>query len=1086
MAMNSKRAGLLVILIPILILLGVGAYFAWFNLGNYESGLKSAEKTEQISRLGKLEDAIAKEFNCYAADGAECGKYAHNTDALFMKNQTPNISGGYLTKLFPLLHLKDEKKQKSANSSPFLETQKALKVLRKELKENKIDQKSLVSAKAYQSLIQPLEKRIQKEKFSGQLQNEQGKLHFYQQIDKSRNTAQSENILLSHYLLNKKPISDDMMQVWDKHISSYFLPNLKDADNLGNLKKPLEKLFGSKTYRDAANGIEDARIDIIAGHQNADYDIRYDQWAHLFGTMDNAHQSAQNLITRGILSDIENTLNRSENSFWLGVILVLLSLLFIVLLLRYYSKTKEEDSVLEQVVTNIQELSFDTPKDEVSNIPPMPSNLGDKKAVYAYLESLLKVLHQKEKEAKEANEAKSQFLANMSHELRTPLNGIVGFTQILKDTTLDTDQREFVSIIEKSSNSLLDIINDILDISKISAEKMELEESSFDLCETVESVIDMLTARAEQKEIILGVYIDPTLKSQRIGDPLKIKQVLTNLVGNAIKFTPSYGSVSVIVSPDKDNETGNGVNFSVKDTGIGISQEDQKKIFDAFTQVDDAMNRQFGGTGLGLALSSKMVTLMGGELAVESLKDSGSTFTFTIPLPVDESVENPVIYTGKPMKVGLALPNKNTERDIDKFRETYCRHLGHSVHFYYYDDIFGSDASVSLPDVMIFDHYYTQKDDELEMIASLSCRKIIITKPSLQNALHGKEHLYDAVVVAPVTFRKISKAFEQAKNRSKKSDEKATDTFSANADTHGRHALVAEDNPINQKLIVNLLQKFSMDVTVAGNGKEAVEKVQNEHFDIIFMDIQMPVLGGLEATEQIKTYQEQHGLSHTPIIALTANALAGDKERYLKAGMDGYLAKPIIVDKLSEILSRYFEEKEKEKEEEANDTEEQQEESFEIVRDDKGQEVLDEKVLDQEIVYDGTRDNEQNDMIELDSTKEEKAANKIALESKDILLYRDNKLSRNIYLRILEELGYDVDVLDDENKMVDALEEKQYRYVLYDEMPFKNIQALLVDLIETAGARPIIFCEEKKDKDEFGCKCLSMNASVDELKNILE
>jgi len=1074
MAMNSKRAGLLVILIPILILLGVGAYFAWINLSNYESGVKSAEKIGQISRLGKLEDAIAKEFNCYAVGNAECQKFQRYTDQIISSSGAANVSGGYLEKLFPLLYFVDQREQKHTKTSDLSKLKSALQTLRKKIAAGEIDQVALTSANAFRTLAEPLENRIESAKVPSRLSSDQALWQFYKQTAKSRYIGQSENILLSHYLSHKKPMPKSILQTWDGYIASYFLPSLEDTGDLGRHKETLEKLLKSKAYQDAANGIEDARIDIISGHSTGEYDIGYKQWADLFATLDHTHQKVQDTAINSILTDIQNSLDTNEKNFWLGIVLILLSLLFVILLLRFYHKTKEEDSALEQVVSNIQELSLEANEDDTSLIPPMPRNLGDKKAVYAYLESLLKVLHEKEQEAKEANEAKSQFLANMSHELRTPLNGIVGFTQILKDTKLDSDQREFVSIIENSSQNLLDIINDILDISKIAAHKMELDETHFDLFETVESVIDMLTARAEQKDIILGVYIDPALESKRIGDSLKIKQVLTNLVGNAIKFTPTYGSVSVLVTPDEEDESGMGVKFCVKDTGIGISKEDQEKIFDAFTQVDDSMNRKFGGTGLGLALSSQMVSLMGGKLSVESLKGSGSTFFFTLQLSNDESAKKEQIMYGKSLQVGLALPNRNIHRDIDRFREQYCRYLGHSVTFYYYDDIFRDKRKITLPDVMIFDHHYARMDGELEMIGSLPCSKILITKPSLQNRIHDKEHLYDAVMIAPVTFRKVYNAFTQLESGLAKRTEKINTAFATDESFKGKHALVAEDNPINQKLIVNLLQKFGMDVTVVDNGKEAVEKVVNDKYDIIFMDIQMPVMGGLDATEEIKAYEAREDLPNTPVVALTANALAGDKERYLKAGMDDYLAKPIVVEKLSDILSKYFKDETVKSEEEKS--------MMEI-------ESPSETGDTQEIVIDEYQSNKgavNDDVIAWVEGEKEKGEKLIDnVESTDILLYRDNALSRTIYQRILEGIGMQVDILVDKDEMIDALENKRYRYVLYDAAPFQTIQSLLIDVIESVGAEPIIFCDEMMECDAYGCKSLRMDAEVGDIKKVL-
>ena len=1091
MAVNSKRAGLLVMLIPILMLLGVGGYIIWKNLEKYEKNIESLQKTLEIKHLSMLEDALDQELLCEGlniSNNGKCGNYQGDTDRLLKSQPGTTASNTYMSHLFPLLDiLNPDRKHQTQTQFNMSQLNKRVHDLRKNIATGKLHKEDLISGKAHKALIEPIENYLQSTNLASASTVEQNSLRFQKEIQKSRYSSKLENMLVSYYLSLKQSIPDDMLKIWDNYIASVSVPEADNIGEIGNIKPKIKNILQSEMFQKAKNDIEDARIDIIASHSNGDYDINYNQWNKLYGTLDNAEKNIANTITDTIATTINSSLRNNEKWFWMGIVLMLLSLLFIVLLVRYYLRAKEEDVALEQVVSNIQELSLEDTGEQAGDLPPMPKNLGDRKAVYNYLEALLKKLHQKEQEAKEANEAKSQFLANMSHELRTPLNGIVGFTQILKDTNLDDEQSEFVEIIEGSSNNLLDIINDILDISKISADKMELENKEFDLFDTVESVIDMLAARAEQKGIVLGVYIDPALGAMHTGDPVKIKQVLTNLVGNAIKFTPPNGSVSILVEPvERDTDL---VKFSVKDTGIGISKEDQNKIFEAFTQVDAATNRKFGGTGLGLTLSRQIISLMGGELSVESSQGSGSTFYFSISLPrTKKEIKDDIDYS-ESLKVGLALPDRHIHREIDTFREKYCRDLGHAVEYYYYDDLFGNDENIILPNVMIFDHDYLQHDTDTEKVISLSCKKILITKPSLQKKLHGKEESFNAIAHAPITFTKMKNAFEALNNEGDNISKNPLTTFSIDCDLSDKYVLVAEDNPINQKLIMNLLQKFGMNVKVVENGEEAINAYKTNSFDIVFMDIQMPVLGGVEATEHIKAYETEIAKAHTPIIALTANALSGDKERYIKAGMDDYLPKPIIIEQLLRILNKYFENKHPNTFQDEAEIEDENINDFEMKLDNpqEAEEVNNSNIVElaQSEELDGNISPNSEDTFESIEIEEQPKKKEIDFDM-DILLFRTSDLSREIYRRILEKLNHTVECVSDENEMLDALEKRQYRYVLYDIEPFEKIDEMLQDLIKDSGAIPIIFSPTKKETSNETVAYLDMDVSREELKHVLQ
>ncbi len=389
------------------------------------------------------------------------------------------------------------------------------------------------------------------------------------------------------------------------------------------------------------------------------------------------------------------------------------------------------------------------------------------------IESAKKEAQRMAVKARQANLAKSEFLANMSHEIRTPLNAILGFIDLLKDKESDSEKLKYISTVQSSSNSLLGIINDILDFSKIESGNLQIEKINFNTEDEFDSLADLFRAKASEKSISLTVNLDPNMPSALINDPLRIKQVISNLLSNAIKFTNKNGRVQLNI-----NYKNNNLNVGVQDDGIGIAKDKQENIFKAFTQAENSTTRQYGGTGLGLTISSKLIKMLGGELKLHSQLNVGSKFYFSIPTEVG----------------------------------TYKSSL-------------------------------------------------------LKEKIDGSA-------------------------------------------LKGKHILVVEDNKANQMFMSLVLKKFSITFEIANDGLEAIDCFKNKKYSLILMDENMPHLNGIEATKRILKIENEKNLIHTPIVALTANALKGDRERFMEAGMDEYLTKPVNKDKLLTILSKLIDTRE--------------------------------------------------------------------------------------------------------------------------------------------------------------------------------
>ncbi|WP_353661159.1 nitrate- and nitrite sensing domain-containing protein [Hydrogenimonas sp. SS33] len=985
----------LISLLPILLLLGFASYFLYQSATSYMRGQVFTERMGYTRILNDMATQLAKERGMTAIYIASHGKRVKDSLAAQRKMVDKEI-GVFRTYL---------------SRHPEARPKKLIKVLLGLLpkKRQQIDALQVNFNQAffnyYTVLIKAILDEIEKVSSTTPDPEITNEAKAFVNFAKAKEASGIERGFMSYILARYTKMSDEELRKWIHYIGradTYEYGFINDED----LKQQIRKILESEDAKETFDELAKARTEILHSINDGYYTIDPTLWFNLNTEKISVLVDVQKVIMKEMKRKAADVLQEqmyiavASGALW--IISIILAIIGFIVSREITQNIKNLETILQNVAESTNQkvdINLDTPE-------------GTAKA-YALLQAIIEETRREQMRAEEASEAKSLFLANMSHEIRTPLNGIVGFTELLKNTELQGEQKEFVSIIEKSSENLLEIINNILDLSKIESNKVEIENIVFNPIEEFESAVEIYAVKAAEKHVNLACFIDPRLNQPIKGDPTKIKEILINLLSNAVKFTNQGGAINVEIrqvhasGPDKC-----AISFSVEDTGIGISPDKKAHIFEAFSQADTSVTRKFGGTGLGLTISARYAELMGGKLDLESELGKGTRFFFT--LEFEELPQMNEDLRGQFENVTVAFYTSGSQhKKQDDYIKEYLDYFGAKLIPFSAPEELIKLAGEKKAQSALIDADYAS-DNDLRKMGKTPLHCNVIIKSTQQKRIEALRLHCEKVIYEPVNVTKTVALLKAATSEVVK--EARRPLLDIDHIAFRAKALVAEDNTINQKLIKRTLEDLGLEVDLADNGLEAFEKRRNGDYDIIFMDISMPVMDGVEATHEILDYEEDENVPHVPIVALTANALKGDRERFLAEGLDEYTTKPLIREEIVSILKKFLGDKmytKGESTEKPSAGTKQARKAAQAVR-------AEEKTIS----FDTVEEKPEAAAPAQEPKSESTPKTEPKVRPDTILVLKKSPLEGKIFANLLNQLGYKVDIAESPKELADKLNEK--------------------------------------------------------------
>ncbi|HFQ61246.1 MAG TPA: HAMP domain-containing histidine kinase, partial [Epsilonproteobacteria bacterium] len=687
--MLKKYIKLIIIIIPLTILLLVGGYFAYSSWDKYQNEVNLKAQLDNTELIQSLEHSVLNEIVCVATMSGHkelikkvCTPTQKTTDAVMQQ----------------ILAQKED--------TSLYNLEKVIYNLRSSVADNGTAAvEKLVNGDLNKQMNVFIQKYTEKIKNHNHQMANKAYLTYYADVANISYATESEKALVSYYLTLKKPIPSKNLIYWDEIVRKSQIPEPK-GQKISILHEDIEDIFQNKNFQATLRAIEDIRLDIMMHASTGHYKTNVAKWVSLLNQKQKVLTRVEGMLLGHILDDVSTQIHTHFWALVASLLAMVLSILGLVFYILFWRKNIEKEKLFNTLLGKISQISSDDAKLQVDD------DVASYKLAYDYIGSAYETIHEKENTLSMENKTHKAFLNNLAYEIRTPLNAISGYTKLLKETALNTEQSDFVTIIENSFENLDSILSKIGTESTLPAQKLEVANTSFDLVRKIESAVETFSIKADQKDIVLGLYIDPSLSFKVKGDGTKLSQIITNLIDNALDSSNAYDTIAIALEKIHSDMEQISIKFSITDQGIGYNKEEidrMSEVFDSMETVENINTLDMKN----LSISNKIIKRMGGKLEVVSKKGEGSSFFFTLTFEKDnQQVETSVYPTFEGMRVGLALPSKDIHRQIDQTLEIYVKHLGASFTVYDYDTLFENKEEPILPDLMLVYHNYARLDGE--------------------------------------------------------------------------------------------------------------------------------------------------------------------------------------------------------------------------------------------------------------------------------------------------------------------------------------------------------------------------------------